>query len=502
MYICLKKWENTIISPISTGCVCRNSTNIDPDPAWLDRYLSHSRHNSMKHKYRLHLVAPTTEPHVFEFVESLTMIPITHLTLAALTPPHYEITIFDETIGPIMPAECDLVAISVMYFTAEKAYELAKWYRKRNIPVIMGGGHATLCPEEVAPHCDCLIVGEVDETWDKILLDFENGELKNEYREGRKPDLSGIPPLPFHLIDRKRYAVKNIVQTGRGCSFGCDFCAIGPLNGRVKRHKPVLEVVAEIKHSIQGLRGLERRMLFFTDDNIVNDPGYAKELFKAITPLKIWWGSQCSLNIAYDDELLDLAKKSGCIGLFIGFETSDQTALDTVNKNYKADSFSGYIQKIKKKGILILGSFLFGLDQDTVDVFASTVKFCMDNHIDLVNFHIVSPTPGTAFFDKMKEEGRLLHENWTYYQENATYVPKNMTIQQLQQGQIQAYEEFFRPKNILKRLLYYWNSPILLALSIYVNCNFVRKMKFGISYQQKFLQYYNREVLKISLNTP
>lgn len=238
-------------------------------------------------------------------------------------------------------------------------------------------------------------------------------------------------------------------------------------------------------------------MLFFTDDNIVNDPGYAKALFKAITPLKIWWGSQCALSIAYDEELLDLAKKSGCIGLFIGFETSDQTALDKVHKKYNAASFSQHINKIKEKGILILGSFLFGLDQDTVDVFDSTLKFCINNGIDLVNFHIVSPTPGTPFFDQIKEEGRLLHENWTYYQENATYNPKNMTIKQLQQGQIKAYEEFFRPKNILKRLLSYWNKPILLGLTLYTNINFIRKMKFGIRYQQEFLKHYNRDVLMI-----
>jgi len=450
-----------------------------------------------RQRYKLHLLAPTTGTHVFEFVESLTMLPITHLTLASLTPGHYDITIMDETIEDIEPVPCDLVAISVMYFTAQKGYELAKWYRERNIPVIMGGGHATLCPDEVRPNCDCLVIGEVDETWGDILQDFEDGELKAEYRETKKPSLAGLPPLPFNLIDRKKYEIKNIVQTGRGCSFGCDFCAIGPLNGRKRRHKPVEEVVQEIKRSIKGTRGIERRMLFFTDDNIVNDPVYAKELFKAIAPLKIWWGSQCALSIAYDDELLDLAKKSGCIGLFIGFETANQTALDKVHKNYDATSFSRYIKKIKKKGIIILGSFLFGLDQDGPDIFKDTVRFCMDNGIDLVNFHIVSPTPGTAFFNKLKEEGRLLHYNWTYYQENSTYKPKGMTIEQLQQGQLWAYEEYFSPKNIIKRLLGYWRSPLLFGLTLYTNLNFRKKMNIGVRHQRKFLKYYNREILRL-----
>lgn len=455
-------------------------------------------------RYNIHFLAPTTGPHVFEFVECLTMIPITHLTLASLTPDHYDITIMDETIEPIEPKQCDLVAISIMYFTAKKVYDLARWYREKNIPVIIGGGHATLCPEEVRPHCDCLVIGEVDDTWGDILQDFEKGELKSEYRETQKPDLAGLPPLPFHLIDRKKYEIKNIVQTGRGCSYGCNFCAIGPLNGRKRRHKPVEDVVKEIQHSIEGTHGIERRMLFFTDDNIVNDPVYAKELFKAITPLKIWWGSQCALSIAYDDELLDLAKKSGCIGLFIGFETANQTALDEVHKNYDAASFSDHIKKIKKKGIILLGSFLFGLDQDQPDIFKNTVKFCMENNIDLVNFHIVSPTPGTAFFDSLKKEGRLLHYDWTYYQENATYKPKGMTIEELQQGQFWAYEEFFRPKNIMKRLLAYWRFPVLFCLALYTNITFRRKMKFGIAFQKDFLIHHNKNVLqlgKMTMNT-
>lgn len=448
-------------------------------------------------RYKLHLVAPTTGPHVYEFVECLTMIPMTHLTLASLTPENFDVTIIDETIEAIEPKLCDLVAISVMYFTASKAYELAKWYRERNIPVIMGGGQATLCPEEVRPHCDCLVIGEVDNTWADILADFEKGALKTEYREIEKPELGGLPPLPFHLIDRKKYEIKNIVQTGRGCSFGCDFCAIVPLNGRHKRHKPIEDVVKEIKHSIKDSRGVERRMLFFSDDNIVNDPDYAKALFKAITPLKILWGSQCALSIAYDDELLDLAKKSGCIGLFIGFETANQHGLDGVNKNYDAEKYSHYINKIKKRNIIVLGSFLFGLDQDQPDVFAKTVQFCLDNRIDLVNFHIISPTPGTKFFDDLKEKGRLLHYDYKYYQENVSYKPEGMTIRQLQEGQIWAYQEFFRPSNMFKRILSHWRSPLTFIAIAYCTFKFRKRMKAGLAFQEEFLQFYNRDILKL-----
>lgn len=442
-------------------------------------------------QYSLQLVAPTTEPHVYEYIESVTIIPVTLLTLAALTPDRYDITIIDETVDPLTPRPCDIVAISVMYFTAEKAYRFADWYRARGIPVVMGGGHATLCPDEVREHCDALVVGEAEETWPELLSDFEKGCLKKEYREREKPDLAGLPPMPFHLIDKSRYDVKNIVQTSRGCSFGCDFCAIPPLNGRVSRHRPIPEVIEEIKQSLATSKGFADRTLLFSDDNIVNDPAYAKELFRALIPLNILWGSQCSLSIAYDDELLDLAARSGCQGLFIGFETTDQQALTGVHKRYDAASFAGHIRKIKSNGIIILGSFLFGLDEDSPDVFRKTVEFCMDNNIDLVNFHIVSPTPGTPFFERLDSEQRLLHHDWKYYQENVTYRPKGMSIRQLQDGQIWAYREYFRPRNIIRRVTHHWRSPFRFLAVVCTNLRFMRKMKQGIDHQIEFLKDYN-----------
>jgi radical SAM superfamily enzyme YgiQ (UPF0313 family) len=384
-----------------------------------------------------------------------------------------------------------------MYFTAEKAYAVADWYRQRNIPVIMGGCHATLCPDEVAQHCDAVVIGEADDIWRDVLADFENKRLQPIYRPTVKPDLARLPPPRWDLIDKTKYDLQNLVQAGRGCSFGCDFCAIPLLNGRKSRHKAVAQVVAEIRASIETSRGLTKRVVFFSDDNIVNNPSYAKELFRALIPLGITWSSQCALSIAYDDELLDLAQASGCRGLFIGFETLQQNALNGVHKRYEASQYPHYIRKIRERGISVLGSFLFGLDIDTADVFKETVAFCMANTIDFVNFHLVSPTPGTPFFQRLEAEQRLLHRRWAYYQENVAYRPKAMSIRELQDGQIQAYEEYFSYRNIWRRAvrngLPLRHRVINLALTI----RFRRKLFAGIRFQREFLTYYNREVLGI-----
>lgn len=448
-------------------------------------------------RYSLQLVAPSTGPHVYEYVESISMIPLTQLTLASLTPGHYDIRILDGSLGEIVPGPCDLAAITVISLTSRMAYELAAWYRNRGIPVVMGGPHATLYPDEVREHCDALVIGEADELWGELLGDFERGALKREYREREKPELTKLPLIRHDWVDKSRYGMQNLVQTSRGCSFGCDFCAITPLSGRKSRHKSVPQVVAEIEESLRTARGLERRRLFFVDDNIVNDTRYARELFKAITPLKLWWGSQCSLSIAYDDELLDLAWRSGCRGLFIGFETPSQALLDGVHKNYDASRYGEYIRKIKDRGIFVLGSFLFGLDGDTRESFKKTVDFCMEHGVDFVNFHIVSPTPGTPFFGRLKSEGRLLHENWEYFQENVTFTPTGMSIRELQEGQIWAYEEYFRPANILRRSGRYWASPLTMLFIVAENLRFARKMRSGTRHQREFLKFYNREILKI-----
>lgn len=438
---------------------------------------------------------PATGPHVYEYVESVTMPPLTLLTLASLTPANYVVRIFDESIGPISPEPCDLAAISLIYFTAAKAYKLAEWYRSRNIPVVMGGPHATLYPDEVATHCDTIVIGEADELWPVILSDFEQGRMARVYKAESPPDLTRLPPLRYDAIDKTRYDIQNLIQTGRGCSFGCDFCAIPVLNGRTSRHKTVPQVIREIEDSLRLAGGLWKRLVLFSDDNLVNDPRFARELFEALIPLRIWWASQCSITIAQNDSLLDMAVRSGCRGLFIGFETPNQAALDGVHKAYSVESFERAIGKLRARGIFLLGSFLFGLDGDTSASFRAAVDFSIQNRLDFVNYHIVSPAPGTPFFRKLEASGRLLHRHWEYYQENAVFHPSGMSIQELQQGQIWAYQEFFSVRNILKRSFAYWPSVFRMLLIFFESIRFRRKMFSGIRHQERFLPRYNRDVM-------
>ena len=441
----------------------------------------------MRRTYKLHLIMPATGPHVYEYVESVTMPPLTLLTLASLTPPNYDIRILDEAIEPVRPGPCDLAAISLIYFTAARAYRLADWYRSRNIPVVMGGPHATLCPGEVAGHCDALAIGEADELWPAILRDFEQGRMSRVYRAESPPDLTRLPPLRYDLIDKTRYDIQNLVQTGRGCPVGCDFCAIPALSGRAARHKTVPQVIREIEDSMRLARGFWRRLVVFSDDNLVSDQRFARELFEALIPLRIWWASQCSIAIALNDALLDLAVKSGCRGLFIGFETPNQAALDGVHKAYSAARFGEAISKLRARGVFLLGSFLFGLDGDTRDSFRDTVEFSLKNRLDFVNYHIVSPAPGTPFFRKLESEGRLLHRRWEHYQENAVFRPSGMTADELQQGQIWAYREFFRAGNIIRRALAYWPSGFRMLLVFFESLRVRRKIFSGIRSKERFL---------------
>ncbi len=447
--------------------------------------------------YNLQLIMPTHDEHVYEFVENYTAIPLTLLSLAALTPENYNIKIIDESVEKIKPSTCDLVAISVILFTAEKSYRIADWYRKRGIPVIMGGVHPTTCPKEVIKHCDAIVMGEAEEIWSEVLKDFENNKLKKIYKEKRKPSLANTPIPRYDLVDKSKYNLKNLIQTSRGCAFGCDFCMPTVFNGKMSRHKPVEKVIDEIKESLRNSKNIWKRLIMFTDDNIVNDFQYAKDLFKALMPLNIRWGSQCSISIAYDNELLELAYKSGCRVLFIGFETPNQKSLKEIKKDYNVKKFDYYIKKIKRKGILILGSFVFGFDNDNKDVFRKTMNFCMKNNIDFVNFHILGPTPGTPLFNKMEKEGRIIHKKWKYYQENPVFKPKNMSIKELEYGQIWCYEKYFKISNILKRTLKYITRPKWMIFVLIANISFKRKISSGIKHQKKFIKYYNKEILRI-----
>ena len=246
-------------------------------------------------------------------------------TIAANTPPDVEVRIVDECVEDIdFNVDVDLVGISVMTYLAPRAYEIAAKFRARGVKVVLGGIHVSMCPEEAKEHADSIVVGESEKTWPILVEDFRRGELKSLYEEKDLPKLENLPIPRRELFKPNSYWTTNCVQTSRGCPFACDFCTVTIFGGNQFRLRPIEQVIEEVKR-------LKKGFVVFVDDNIAGNKAYAKQLFKALIPLKINWGSQASLTMARDPELLDLAAKSGCTALFIGVESISEENLAASN---------------------------------------------------------------------------------------------------------------------------------------------------------------------------
>ncbi|MBI5286089.1 MAG: B12-binding domain-containing radical SAM protein [Deltaproteobacteria bacterium] len=371
-------------------------------------------------------------------------------TIAAMTPPDWDVEILDTRVTPVdFNKRVDLVGITA--FTAEipSAYEIADGFKRRGVKVIIGGVHASAMPEEALGHADSVVVGEAELVWKDVLEDFNNGGLKPIYRSNRLIDMTAMPVARRDLLDRKMYVSGfNTIQATRGCPFDCEFCAVTAFFGKRFRTRPVMEVIEEIK-------GFDTREFFFLDDNIAGHPGYAKGLFKALIPLKRTWGGQTSITIARDEELLSLYARSGGRYAFIGLESLSRKNLEGMNKGW--NSPSGYkesIKRIHKAGINIVGSFIFGLDEDEPSVFKDTLDFIMENKIDAAQFHILTPFPGTRLYETFEREGRITDRDWArYHTGEVVFKPKGMSPEELQQGYFWIYRNTYTPWNILQRSL-------------------------------------------------
>lgn len=370
-------------------------------------------------------------------------------TLAALTPGDVRVRLIDENVEKIdWKATPDLVGISLMTPLAPQGYEIADAYRKRGVPVVLGGIHPSMMPEEARAHADAVVVGEAEGLWPRVVEDVRQGELQPLYRsEGHSP-LTNLPLPRRELLKRKAYFFVNTVQTTRGCPFDCEFCSVPQFYGHTYRLRPVEEVEREV-------RRLEGRFVFFVDDNIAGDKAYTKALFRHLIPYRLKWASQASITIARDQELLRLARQSGCMGLFIGFESLSQKTLKEMGKTFnRAQSYREMIKRIHSHGIGIQGSFIFGSDGDTPSVFAEVVRFTEQTRLDAVLFSILTPFPGTRLYRKMKAEGRILSEDWARYDMNhVVFSPRGMGVEQLQNGFNWAYSRLYSWRSIAKRLL-------------------------------------------------
>lgn len=385
------------------------------------------------------------------FKKSLRYQPLTLTTLAALIPAELgaEVALFDEGIEDVPEElEADIVGLTVITGTAMRSYELADRYRSRGATVVLGGPHVTLMPEEAAEHADAVVTGYAEESWPRLLRDFAAGKLQARYRQ--EPGFSlDSPVFPArHLLDRGRYLTQDVFEATRSCNHDCEFCVAPAAWGRKPYQKPVEHVVEDIRR--QGAK-----KLIFIDLNLISDRRYAAELFQALIPLKVSWFGLSTILIAHDRELLELMARSGCSGLLIGFETVSPANLQHAHKRFNdPKQYKEVVALLHRYGISVMGCFVFGLDDDTPEVFQRTAEFVVDAAIDLPRFAIATPFPGTPYYDRLEAQGRILTRNWELYDgQHVVFEPAQMSVQILQEGHEKAWRHAYSYRSIARRLL-------------------------------------------------
>ncbi|MCR4738877.1 MAG: radical SAM protein [Lachnospiraceae bacterium] len=389
------------------------------------------------------------------YVDNASMEPLQLGILAALTPPDVEVVMYDDRLEPVPYDEkTDLVAITVETFTARRSYEIADEYRKRGVKVLMGGIHVKLLPSEAKEHADSIMIGDAESEWGNMINDLKNGLLKEEY----VCKSFGIPQKGVitrrDIYKGKKYMPISLLQFSRGCRFNCKYCASSVYFEQHHYTRDIDEVVEEI-------RSQKRKLLFFVDDNIVADRERAKELFRALIPLKVYWVSQGSIDMLDDDDLMRLMVKSGCLGLVIGFESIRPDSIENmkkgVNRRFVKDNYREAVEKLRHYGLQTWAAFTIGHDTDTLESIRATCKFAIHNKFTFAAYNILMPYPGTPLYDELEREGRLLYDGkwWLHEQYRFNYtafVPKNMTPDELTEAGFNCRRDFNSLSSVLYRL--------------------------------------------------
>ncbi len=403
---------------------------------------------------KIHLVSPTKKGETYLFKRGL-LAPLGLMYLAAHTPPEHEVRLIDENVERIDFSEVpDLVGITTMTATAPRAYEIARRYRSLGAKVVLGGVHASMLPEEAALFADAVVVGEAEEIWPRLLADFESGGMKPLYEQNVFIDFSRPLPPRRGIIDSRRYWSANGVQTARGCPHACNFCSVTAFNGRKVRFREVDDVLAEVE-SLPRTNLLRRKVVPFVDDNIAASPTRAKELFRGLIPLRVRWGSQASITIARDEELVAMAAESGCHFLFVGIETMSREALAEMGKaQNRVEEYDHALRLLRKHGIHVMGSFVFGFDSDDETVFQDTLEFAMRNRIQVAQFAHLVPYPGTRLYRELLEQGRVEEGFWfePEWDARVVYRPARFTPEKLTRLTHQVQRDFYSCRSIARRM--------------------------------------------------
>ncbi|MHB8882436.1 MAG: B12-binding domain-containing radical SAM protein [Thermodesulfovibrionales bacterium] len=401
--------------------------------------------------------------------------------LAALTPPEHNVTLVDEAFAPDdTDQDVDLVGITVMTDVVPRAYDIADGYRRRGVKVVMGGIHPTVLPEEALAHADAVVVGEAEGLWPQLLSDVAAETMQRLYRATKMTDIAGLPKPRRDLfpgtMDKSYIPVPVGIETSRGCPNDCEFCSISRTLGSQYRVRPVPEVIAEIE-------AVASPYIFFVDDALALNRTAAKKLFTEMIPLKRLWLGQGTVSLAEDVELLKLMKRSGCLGLLIGFESVQKAAQDEVRKirNLRID-FHEAMRRFHAEGFGILGAFVLGFDHENRDVFDQTLEFIMKSCIDCAELRILTPYPGTRLYDRLLSEGRLFEQNWWlrgYPPDTLLYQPRGMTADELLNGFARLNKEAYSYGAIAKRFLGMspWKRG-LLGCQVYTGINLATRKRY------------------------
>ena len=452
---------------------------------------------------RITLIHPCIGRHLGqkEYIRTWQMESLSAATLASLTPSDHIVKFYDDRLEAIpYSEETDLVAISIETYTAKRAYQIASEYRRRNIPVVMGGFHASLCPEEVSQYAESVIIGEAEASWHQVLIDAEKKTLKTYYYSKDRPSLDKVMP-DRSIFEGKNYVPIALVEASRGCEFKCEFCAIQTVFKNSQTRRPYQNVLDELA------RIGNKRLIFFVDDNITSNVEVAKEFLRAMIPYNYKWVSQMSINAAHDEEFLYLLQKAGCQGVLIGFESLNPKNLKKMNKGFNTMN-GGYekaLANLRKYNIRLYITFVFGYEEDTMDSFSDSVNFAMRHNFYITAFNHLTPFPGTPLYERLEKENKLLYDKWwldpNYSYNKIPFKPNNMSPEQLEAGCVQARADFYTWRSIWDRGLDEVNKIGLRMRMQYYLINYgIRKEIFSRDHLPLGDNNWTGELIKIRQN--
>jgi radical SAM superfamily enzyme YgiQ (UPF0313 family) len=395
--------------------------------------------------------------------------------IAAVTPPRVEVKILDEAFEKInFEEKVDLVGITAQTPVALRAYQIAEEFRKRGTPVVMGGVHASMLPQEALQHVDAVIVGEAEEVWPDLIEDLRRGQMRRIYVGSEFINPSKLPLPRRDLLNEKFYFPLKLLETTRGCPHHCDFCGVSKFFGFRYRNRPISEIERELKTLFQ--KGevmspvlkkilslfnkdlpyfLKRRLLYIIDSNVAGDKRFCFDLLSLLKEFDLLWYGHAPVSIAFDQKLLEGFAQSGCIAINIGFESFSTKNLNVMGKGFNQPSrYAEAVERIHEQGIGIMGTFIVGLDDDDPGVFQRIIDFCIDSKLDWALTFIMAPYPGTDSFLRLEKEGRIFCRDWEKYDSlNAVYQPLWMSVEELEKGMKRIWEEVFSTSSIYKRIL-------------------------------------------------